>query len=90
MQLSLYRRHNRCVDGPLAVGSPAPDAALVPVSPSAVAAAREVATEESGAGSLHGLLARGDGGGSGREGDGGPCGAVAAGRPLVVVAGSYT
>ncbi len=76
IQLSLYRRHNRCVDGALRVGDAAPDVGLVAVSPSAVTLAHDLAVERTegtggrGEVGLHALLSRG--------------------RPLVVVAGSYT
>ena len=86
--LSLYRRFNRCVDGPLVAGTPAPNAWLRPVSPTAKALAA-AATGGGGVGgetsrlSLHNLLASPPLPGSGGSDDG-------ACMPLVVIAGSYT
>ncbi len=70
IQLSLYRRHNRCTDGALTVGDAAPNVHLYPVSLAAKAVARTVVCDDFENVSSHSM--------------------VSSGRPLVLIAGSYT
>ena len=81
-KLSLYRRFNRCEDGPLRHGSAAPDALLVPVCPAAHAVAarlRPAGDLVSDPVSVHDLLSDVASEGRGVQ----P-------MPLILVAGSYT
>ena len=97
--LSLYRRHNRCVDGVLAAGHAAPDVAIWPVCAAAQATAKAALGAGRGEEDCDGPVRLLDllsapraagGGGRGRGGGGSSCSRGGGRRALVVVAGSYT
>ena len=76
IEISLYRKYNRCIDGPLQTGDPAPDADLLSLDQPGLPT------------TLHSLLH--DRSGWFPDGCGPAAAAAAAGRPLAVLVGSYT